>query len=120
MTLICPYKSHGVLALHSAFFFNLCLLSAFTLFGLTEQNTMSITQSYTIGVSTGVVFLQFCGIILYRISTMCCRYIGQRNGREVVEDEVEVLQENAILEISYSQPKLPFLTEERQPLLADM
>ena len=119
MTLICPYKSHGVLALQSAFFFNLCLLSGFTLFCLTEQNKMSVTQSYTIGVSTGVVFLQYCGIILYRIYTMCRQYIGvrERDDREAAENEVDILQENALLEINYCQPRLPL---ETQPLLADM
>ena len=80
---------------------------------------MSITQSCTIGVSTGVVFLQVCGIILYRIYTMCHQFT-QRNGREATEMEVDILQENAILEIDFCHPKLPLPAAERQPLLANM
>ena len=119
MTLISPYKNYGVHSLQSAFFFNLCLLSAFKLFSLTQETAMSITQSCTIGVSTGVVFLQVCGIILYRIYTMCHQFT-QRNGREATEKEVDILQENAILEIDFCHPKLPLPAAERQPLLANM
>ena len=108
------YKSHTLLVFHSSFFLNICFLSGFIIFSHTNSNDRSSIQTSATLISTGIAFLQFCGIILYQIYSLYCSY-GMRRGlnkvHRVHEDQVD-----AILDIS-SRLEHHKYSAERQPLI---
>ena len=64
---------------------NLTLLSGFAIFACTQSSGASF-QAVIVGLSTGVAFLQFCGIVLHAIvaprcpKSCCRRRPSQRDG----------------------------------------
>ena len=81
MTLVHPYRSKGVLILQSTFFINLALLSGFIFFTYTQHESQQSLQAIAIGISTGVAFLQFCGIVIYAVAVPRC--FCQRKGNNL-------------------------------------
>ena len=67
MAVVHPYKIWGIFVLESSSILNLTLLSGFHFFTYTQGNGQSTQQTVAVGVSTGVAFLQFCGIVLYPV-----------------------------------------------------
>ena len=67
-----PYKSKVILILEISFLLNVTLLSGFFIFASTQSNNMLTLQAVSVGLSTGIVFLQFCGIIVYAIISLRC------------------------------------------------
>ena len=93
MAVVQPYKNKIVLTIESSFLANILLLSAFTLYAETQENQHAI-QRAAVGISIGVAFLQFCGIVVCNaIRLCCCKRRGSHRYRADFEDELE-LDEN--------------------------
>ena len=73
MALTHPYKNKAVLLLQSSFLMNLTILSGFAIFACTHPNGPSL-QAIAVGLSTGIAFLQFCGIVLHAVIAPRCSY----------------------------------------------
>ena len=71
LSLTHPYKNRAVLLLNASYIINLTLLGVSFFFTYTQPNATSL-QSIAIGLSTGAIFLQFCGIVLAAIIRPCC------------------------------------------------
>ena len=63
-----PYKNRVVLLLQSSFLANLAIVSGFIIFTQTHQNGPTL-QAVAVGLSTGIAFLQFCGIVIHAMIT---------------------------------------------------
>ena len=72
MATIQPYRNKCILIIQSSFLVNILLLSAFVLYAETHENKYTL-QTTTTGISIGVAFLQFCGIIICNVIRLCCR-----------------------------------------------
>lgn len=93
IAIVQPYKSIAIMVLDISFIMNLVLLSGFTIYG---AETRKITfHAIVIGISTGLAFLQFCGIVIHAVIksihrcspcvfTKCC--IHRRNHEEPMDD----------------------------------
>ena len=113
MILSNPYKSHTILAAQSFYFINLSLLCGLIFFSYSQEKAEQATETVIVGASTGVVFLQFCGIILYSIYKVCCSYAGRVRRNEDEVRQYNIQQADAILEINAR----PRYVSEKQPLL---
>ena len=114
MTLVQPYKSVAILTLQSSFLANLTLLSGFI--SLTYNIDMSADarptlQAIAVGLSTGVAFLQFCGIVLYAIIAPRCCYQSRLNRNN--KRKQAVTEEDDDYLIGYHDS----IHDESQPLL---
>ena len=108
------YKSHALLIFHSSFLLNICFLSGFIIFSHTKTKVRFSMQTSATLISTGIAFLQFCGIIFYQIYSLCrsCGVGGSLSKvRRVNEDQVD-----AILDISSRLERRKY-SIERQPLI---
>ena len=91
MALTQPYKNKAVLLLQSSFLMNLTLLSGFAIFARTHPNGPSLhVQAIAVGLSTGVAFLQFCGIILHAVIAPRCSC--KRRSPERTEFDVNIVE----------------------------
>ena len=81
-----PYKSRGILILQISYLSNLTLLSGFTFFTYTQANGTHL-QSIATGLSAGVVFLQFCGTVLYAIIKPLCHRCHKQKTAQIDEDD---------------------------------
>ena len=112
-----PYKSTSILTLPTSFFVNLAILAGFLL--LSSQLKMPPLQLAAVGVSTGIAFIQFCGIVLYAVivnvqsRTKAGGYC-HRNGdqleelADLIDDrDCDFDEDEGINELSESQPLLP-------------
>ena len=72
MTITQPYKSRAVLFLNGSFLTNLTILSSCTIYSSHIHSHQGILKTVMFGLSTGFVFLQFCGIILYSVIAPRC------------------------------------------------
>ena len=93
MAIVQPYKNKVVLIIQTSYLANLLLLSAFILYTETMDDNRYTVQTIAVGVSTGIVFLQFCGIIVCNIIRLCfrskrCKLHRYRANFE--EDELEL------------------------------
>ena len=95
MTMTNVHKHHPVMAFQGLFFLNLCLLSGFMIFAHTKKKGRHALRAFVVGLSTGVVFLQFCCLIFYQIYRMYCS-----KKRSVLNIHVNEEQANAILNIN--------------------
>ena len=114
-----PYKSSKILIFQSSFFANLALLSGFFLFiHLQGDDTQPTLQSVAVGLSTGVAFLQFCGIIVHaviaiipkrwgKLITVCCKH--DNNGEDMHSDFTGSYCRDPVVN-----------TDEVRPLLCEM
>ena len=95
MAIVQPYKNKIVLIIESTFLANILLLSAFTLYAETKENKHKI-QTAAVGISIGVAFLQFCGIVGCNVIRLCfCKRRRSHRYRADFEDEME-LNENFV------------------------
>ena len=93
MAIVQPYKNKVILIIQTSFLANLLLLSAFVLYTETMDDKKYTVQTIAVGVSTGIVFLQFCGIIACNIIRLCCchkRCKLHRYRANFEEDELEL------------------------------
>ena len=63
-----PYKNTAIFLLHSTAFVNLNLLAGFAIVSSLSKQTK--LQATAVGLSTGVAFVQFCGVVLYSVITV--------------------------------------------------
>ena len=108
------YKSHILLVFHSSFFLNICFLSGFIIFSHTNNKVRSSMQTSATFISTGIAFLQFCGIILYQIYSLC-RSCGV--GRGPSNNRAHEEQLHAILDISSRLEHSDTYSAKEQPLI---
>ena len=113
ISMVNVHKRHSVMAFQGIFFLNLCLLSGFMIFAHTKKKVKHSLQAFVVGLSTGVVFLQFCCLIFYQIYLMCCTN-RRRNVLNIHINEFEE-QTHAILDIKTRSKADP---AENEPLLA--
>jgi predicted outer membrane repeat protein len=75
MTLVQPYKNTALFLLQSSFLVNLTFLSGFDIFAYTQPNKLKqILMEVAFGISAGIVFVQFCAIVLYSmVGSRCIR-----------------------------------------------
>ena len=117
MVLASPYKTYTFLVFQSSFFLNLALLSGFIIY--TKGNNEPTTQAAVVGLSTGVVFLQFCVVIFHSIYTMWYAFIRGKKGKVNETDTYDQQEQiQAILDINY-RPEDPSFATEDQPLLTN-
>ena len=82
-----PFKSALTLAFRCTFFANLILLALLVLVSLrSNQPTLRIVA---VGLSTGVAFVQFCGIVLYNtVAIVKSNYRCKRNQDNYQEEDI--------------------------------
>ena len=114
-----PYKSSKILIFQSSFFANLALLSGFFLFiHLQGDGAQPTLQAIAVGLSTGVAFLQFCGIIVHaviaivpkrwkKLISSCCKH--DNDGEDIHSDFIGSYRRDPVVN-----------TDEVQPLLSEM
>jgi predicted outer membrane repeat protein len=116
MVITHPYKSRGILILQISYLSNLTLLSGFTFFTYTQVNGTDL-QSTAIGLSAGVVFLQFCGTVLYAVIKPLCRHC---KGKISQIDEDDTFDNNRAEEPALAKHSSHFrdsIFDENKPLL---
>ena len=118
MVLKRPYKNKAVLLLQSSFLINLTILSGLAIFARTSSNEADL-QAIAVGLSTGVAFLQFCGIVLHAVIAPRCSCRKQSSASDgfdanIVEPMANVTQSTVEL---YRDSILD--DEETQPLIND-
>ena len=89
MAIVQPYKNKLIFIIQSSFFANIPFLGIFAFYAETLANKDKL-QMITVRISIGVVFLQFCGIIICNIIRLC--YSAKRKSyryRTNFEDEEE-------------------------------
>ena len=108
------YKSHVLLVFHSSFFLNICFLSGFIIFSDTNSKIKSTMQTSVTFISTGIAFLQFCGIILYQIYSLCrsCGVIRDPSNIRAYEEQL-----HAMLDISSRLEHSDTYSAKEQPLI---
>ena len=84
-----PFKNTINLILQNAYISNLVLLAGFVLAAiLTNKTTL---HTVAVGLSTGVAFVQFCGIVLYNVVLVIkwrCQYVGCcKQGRSSTQED---------------------------------
>ena len=89
MTITQPYKSRIVLLLSGSFLTNLTLLSGCVIYASHTHSHQVMLKTLFIGLSTGLAFLQFCGIILYSIIAPRCSIIEHGNKKSDKEINAE-------------------------------
>ena len=67
MAIIHPFKSTVIFIVQSSSLANLVLLSGFLLFAQTQNKSMETLQTTVAGISTGLIFIQFCSITLFNV-----------------------------------------------------
>ena len=115
MTLVQPYKSVVILVLQSSFLINLTLLSGFVIFAYTHPNKLTL-QAVAVGLSTGIVFLKFCGIVVYSVSSRCSCPRRQSGNESHSDNKAKSMA--AVID-SHSVSLRDSIFEESQTLLAD-
>ena len=113
MSMINVHKRHSVMAFQGIFFLNLCLLSGFMIFAHTKKKVRHSLQAFAVGLSAGIVFVQFCCLIFYQIYLMCC----SSRRRNVLNTHVNEEQARAILDIKARSKNIKD-SAEIEPLLA--
>ena len=90
MAIVQPYKNKLILIIQSSFLANILLLSSFVLYAETQENKYTL-QTTTAGISTGIVFIQFCGITVCNVIRLCChKKCKPHRYRANFEDELEL------------------------------
>lgn len=108
-----PYNNTVVLIIETSFFANLAILAGFTL--VSSLYTSPTLQSITIGLSAGVAFLQFCGMVLYalfqninsrRKRNGWCNYNNDRRELSIESDFIDNLCRDPVVNNDEAQPLL--------------
>ena len=87
-----PFESTIVLVIESSSLANLTLLSGFLLYAQTQAGYVVTLQITAAGISAGIIFIQFCGIILYNVikARRCiCSNRHASNVRSYINDNQE-------------------------------
>ena len=110
-----PYKRREIAILHSSFVANLTFLSGFNFFTLTQvESVQQRLKTIAIGLSIGVAFLQFCGIVLIAVITTVSSICKKTGCNKCDNNEVE---RSSDFSVSYHRDHLAE-TCEREPLLS--
>ena len=111
-----PYKNSKILILQSSFFANLALLSGFFLFIDQQGDDVQPTrQAVAVGLSTGIAFLQFCGIIVHAVITItykrcrkliagCCKH--DNDMEDIHSDFTDSYRRDPVVNIDEVRPLL--------------
>ena len=112
-----PYKSRIILIVQSSFFMNLTLLSGFVLFAHIQGNVKGAIHT-AVGISVGVVFLQFCTIILFSVFAMI---FSHRNVNAVKHRNLEFpgVTQNSTQREKVNVGYRDSILEESEPLLRE-
>ena len=118
MTFTQPYKSAVILFLQSSFLINLIILSGFDIFAYTQPNKPALKE-IAFGISTGIVFAQFCVIVLYSMVQSCCTCRRRKAKNENHNDSDNAEPMTAVAVNSHSVSLRDSIFEESQKLLTD-
>ena len=113
VTLVRPYKSLAILVLQSSFLANLVFLSgpiSFTYHKDVSDTSRPSTKTAVVMMSTGVAFLQFCGMVIYPLFASRCSP-GERGCNP--HNNVEVHLDRPVSNTGYRDSIL----NESQPLV---
>ena len=110
-----PYKRREIAILYTSFLANLAFLSGFKIFALTQVESIEQRlKTIAIGLSAGVAFVQFCGIVLVAlittISSVCKKTVYNKCDKNEVERSID-------FSINHHRDHLAE-TCEREPLLS--
>ena len=93
MAIVQPYKNKIILIFQSSFLANILFLSAFVLYAESHTNKYAV-QTTAVGISIGLAFLQFCGIVICSVIRLVYRAkCNSYRNRANFEDDME-LEEN--------------------------
>ena len=114
VTLVRPYKSLAILVLQSSFLANLVFLSgsiSFTYHKDVSDISRPSTKTAVVMISTGVAFIQFCGMVIYPLFASRCSP-GERkcSPRKKAEVHLDSAASNAGYRdsiLNESQPLVP-------------
>jgi hypothetical protein len=71
MATVQSYKNKVTLIIQISFLANILLLSALVLYAETQEDKYRV-QTIAVGISTGIAFFQFCGIVTCNVIRLCC------------------------------------------------
>ena len=90
MAIVQPYKNKIILIIQSTFLVNILFLGVFVLYAENGANKHML-QAIAVGISTGIIFFKFCGIIICNVIKLCChKKCKLQRYRERSEDELEL------------------------------
>ena len=89
MAIVQPYKNKLILIAQSSFLTNILFLGVVIFYAETHDNKHTL-QTTTVGISIGVIFLQFCGIIICNAIRLCCTKRNLYRNRAYFRDEQEL------------------------------
>ena len=95
VAIVQPYKNKFILIIQSSFLANILFLNVFVLYAQTHTNKHTI-QTTAVGISIGVAFFQFCGIVIRNAIRFChctTSNADRRGYSAHLEDEQEMDKE---------------------------
>ena len=117
MTLVQPYKSAAILLLQSSCLINITVLSRFDIFAYTQPNKQALKEA-AFGVSTRIVFIQFCANVLYSMAGSQCHHTCRK--KQTGNESQENAKPMAAIAVNSSSVSLrDSIFEEPQKLLID-
>ena len=107
------YKSKSVLILESAFLINLIILTAGAMYYNDKESSEKVVL---IGLSIGIAFIKFCGIIIWSIVQLfpSCSHCQRQNNvpYENIDEDTQLFQGRETIQVS-GQPRDPILEDSQ-------
>ena len=105
------YKKTSVLILESAFLINLIVLTGGAMYYYDRESSEKVVL---IGLSIGITFIKFCGIVIWSIVQLFprCRHCQQQNNvpYENIDEDTQLFQGRETIQVS-GQPRDPILED---------
>ena len=105
------YKKTSVLILESAFLINLIVLTGGTMYYYDRESSEKVVL---IGLSIGITFIKFCGIVIWSVVQLFprCRHCQRQNNvpYENIDEDTQLFQGRETIQVS-GQPRDPILED---------
>ena len=113
MNYIQVYRRKSVLILESAFLINLIVLTGGAMYYYDRENSEKVVL---IGLSIGITFIKFCGIVIWSIVQLFprCRRCQRQNNipYENIDEDTQLFQGRETIQVS-GQPRDPILEDSQ-------